>query len=49
MTNYKKGRPKKYSKVYRGGVDGPDCAFCGSDWTYRQHKKKKEILRFELS
>jgi len=45
--NHKRGKPKKYSNVYRGGVDGPGCPYCGSNWLYKTKKKKKEIMEYD--
>jgi len=45
--NYKRGKPKKYSKVYRSGVDGPGCPYCSSNWLYKTKKKKKEIMEYD--
>ena len=47
MTNFKRRKPKRYSKIYRGGVDGPGCNYCGSNWLYKTKKKKKEMMEYE--
>lgn len=47
MTNFKRKGPKRYAKVYRGGVDGPDCGWCGSNWTYEQYMKE-HLIEWEL-
>ena len=38
MGNFKKGKPRKYSKVYRNGSDF-DCPYCGSNWIYKNWLK----------
>jgi len=41
--NFKRKKPQRYSKVFRGGVDGPDCGWCGSNWNYENWLKKHLI------
>jgi len=48
MSNFKRKKPKKYSKVYRGGVDGPDCGYCGSNWTFTKNMKTW-LIQWELN
>jgi hypothetical protein len=48
MTNYKRRKPRKQGKIYRGGIDGPNCSYCGSNWTYAKLKKKRLIQWEEL-
>ena len=47
MTNFKRKKPRRYSKVFRGGTDGPDCGWCGSNWTYEKFEKE-HLVEWEL-
>ncbi len=33
MANYKRKKPRD-NKVYRNGIDGRNCSYCGSNWNY---------------
>jgi hypothetical protein len=45
--NYKRGKPKK-KDIYRGGVDGPNCPYCGSNWTYSK-QIKTWLIKWEVN
>ena len=44
--NYKRKKPRD-NKVYRNGIDGRNCSYCGSNWYYAKLKKRRAII-FEL-
>jgi hypothetical protein len=43
--NYKR-KSKKITKLYRNGIDGIGCPYCGSNWLYSKYFKK-HIIQWE--
>ena len=38
MANYKRKKPR-FNKLYRNGIDGVGCGYCGSNWTFSESIK----------
>ena len=45
--NFKRKKPQRYSKVFRGGVDGPDCGWCGSNYNWERFEKE-HLVEWEI-
>lgn len=47
MSNYKRKKPRD-SKVYRNGVDGRGCSYCGSNWQFAKYSSSDNVrIRWE--
>lgn len=42
--NFKRGKTRD-KKVYRNGIDGRNCGYCGSNWKYKTREYFREIAR----